>query len=192
MRRPFIILLICTASLTVIAQSEINYFPPALVKALTGNSRQPQPKLQEIKLPGDFESQVFPGKFYHLENSEVSNVIRYVYIGRVNSCRSGVCFGDQGTGPEQTSEYFDYFVLYNTEGVVQLVKVYNYQATHGQEITAASWLKQFIGYRSKTKLNTGKDIDAISGATISVEGIVADIQQKTEILGSFLELQSNR
>jgi hypothetical protein len=192
MRQLFFVLLYCTVSITVKAQSEINYSPPALVKALTGSNKQLEPKLKEVTLSGDLAGQVSLGRFYHVENSEISNEIRYVYVGRVNSCRSGVCYGDQGTGPKQTSEYFDYFILFDVQGVVQLVKVYNYQATHGQEISSPGWLKQFVGYKGENKLDAGKNIDAISGATISVVGIVADIQQKTMILGSSLELKANQ
>jgi len=126
------------------------------------------------------------GKFFTVERSAANTGIRYVYIGRVNSCRSGVCFADQSKTGKSDSEYFDYFMLFNEEGVVQLVRVYNYQATHGQEISAPNWLKQFVGYKGTNGLAAGKNIDAISGATISVEGIVADVQQKTKILDSFL------
>jgi hypothetical protein len=161
-----------------------------LVKTLTGLNRKVEPKLQEITLPGYLADQISMGRFYRVENSDNFNGILFVYIGRVISCRSGVCFNDQGSGPKQTSEYFDYFIIFNVEGVVQLVKVYNYQATHGQEISAAAWLKQFNGYRSENKLDTGKNIDAISGATISVEGIIADVQQNTKVLSAFLILSS--
>jgi Na+-translocating ferredoxin:NAD+ oxidoreductase RnfG subunit len=194
MRQPVIIFLICLASVTARGQSgsEINYLPPSLEKALIRAKQEPEPKLHEMKLPGDLADQISEGRFYSVEKTETSNEIRYVYIGRVNTCRAGVCFADQGTVPEQTSEYFDYFILFNPEGVVQLVRVYNYQATHGQEISAAAWLKQFIGYTSEIRLNTGKNIDAISGATISVDGIMSDIQQKTRILNSFLVLQTKK
>jgi Na+-translocating ferredoxin:NAD+ oxidoreductase RnfG subunit len=65
--------------------------------------------------------------------------------------------------------------------VVQ-VKVFNYQATHGQEITAKSWLKQFIGYQGQKELKVNKDIDSISGATISTYAITEDINKRSAIL----------
>ena len=132
------------------------------------------------------------GRFYTVEKSNTIEGIRYVYIGRVNSCRSGICFGDQELSTKPSYEYFDYFMLFNAEGVVQLVKVYNYQATHGQEISSRRWLKQFIGFKGENKLDAGKNIDAISGATISVEGIVADIQQKTKVLSYLLLIKAQK
>jgi len=73
-------------------------------------------------------------------------------------------------------------VAFDSNLLVQYVKVYNYQATHGQEITNKGWLKQFQGYDGSRSLTVGKSIDAISGATVSVQGITTDIQEKTRIL----------
>ena len=105
----------------------------------------------------------------------------YVYIGRVECCRSGGCDTPK-SDIALASEYFDYLIYFNTTLKVAAVKVYNYQATHGQEVTAKSWLKQFIGFDGTVNLEPGKDIDAISGATISVYAITADIEHKTRVL----------
>jgi Na+-translocating ferredoxin:NAD+ oxidoreductase RnfG subunit len=59
---------------------------------------------------------------------------------------------------------------------VQQVRIYNYQATHGQEITSKNWLRQFKNYTGEKELMAGKNIDAISGATISVDAIISDIE----------------
>ena len=63
-----------------------------------------------------------------------------------------------------------------------MVKVYNYQATHGQEVSIKGWLRQYAGYDGSQSLTVGKDIDAISGATISVYAINQDIQEKTDLI----------
>jgi len=69
------------------------------------------------------------------------------------------------------------------------VKVFNYQATHGHEITAKGWLKQFIGYTAKGNLNVGKTVDSISGATISVNGITSNIRMVTAVLDKHIVKQ---
>lgn len=56
------------------------------------------------------------------------------------------------------------------------VKVFNYQATHGHEVSAPGWLRQFKGYRGEKTLRPGKEIDSISRATISVNAIKQDIE----------------
>ena len=99
------------------------------------------------------------------------------------SCRSGICSNPADNNSEFESEYFDYFIIFNSEKVVESVRVYNYQATHGQEVSSPGWLRQFVGYMGKQSLTVGNEIDAISGATISANAITHDIQLRTlEIL----------
>ena len=59
-----------------------------------------------------------------------------------------------------------------------LVRVFNYAATHGQEVSVKRWLDQFAGHDGAKPLRAGKEIDGISGATISVNAIVADVNEK--------------
>jgi Na+-translocating ferredoxin:NAD+ oxidoreductase RnfG subunit len=122
------------------------------------------------------------GKFFELSNFQLNSNVKYLYVGRVKSCRAGGCSINNNATQGYDSEYFDYFILYNKNGAVELVRVYNYQATHGQEVTIKSWLKQFKNYDGSTALTVGKNVDAISGATISVNGLTADIEHKTAIL----------
>jgi Na+-translocating ferredoxin:NAD+ oxidoreductase RnfG subunit len=99
-----------------------------------------------------------------------------------------VCIAPQ-EGEKAISEYFDYFMIFDTIPKIKSVKVFNYAATHGQEVTAKGWLKQFIGYSGDSKLTVGKNVDAISGATVSVAGIVTDIEIKTSLLQSLVNEQ---
>ena len=169
------------------AQSEIDYKPKLLLRELASLYGQNQSLLSEIDLTNTQANQVYNGKFFIIGDHVSPNKNRYVYIGRVNSCRSGGCSGNMDRISDQTSEYFDYFIFFDANCIVRLVKVYNYQATHGQEISATAWLKQFIGYGSENSLNIGKNIDAISGATISVTVITYDIQDKTRMLKQIVQ-----
>lgn len=119
--------------------------------------------------------------------SEKTTVLGYIYVGRVNSCRSGGC----SIEPVSVEyEYFDYYFVADTIGRVLKVKVYNYRATHGHEIMSSGWLRQFIGYNGQEDLVYGKDIQAISGATVSALAINTDIQDEVNYLREWLELQS--
>jgi hypothetical protein len=124
------------------------------------------------------------GKYFQLMQS--GNTMGYVYIGRVNSCRTGGCAHPDVAATQSTSEYFDYFVLFNNAKAIVSVVVFNYAATYGHQITARGWLKQFIGFNGEKELTVGKNIDAISGATISVNGITVDIQYRTNKLKQLL------
>ncbi|MCW3788034.1 FMN-binding protein [Plebeiibacterium sediminum] len=124
------------------------------------------------------------GKFFELK----ANENKFIYIGRVNSCRAGGCAVDNhNSGP---SEYFDYLVCFSANGMVEGVKVFNYAATHGYEIVAKGWLKQFSGYSSEQNLEVGKNVDSISGATISVFAITDDVKAKTQLLSKYLSKKS--
>ncbi|MCF8392078.1 MAG: FMN-binding protein, partial [Bacteroidales bacterium] len=83
------------------------------------------------------------------------------------------------------SEYFDYFILFDAAKTVELVRVFNYQASHGQEVTAPGWLRQFVGYGGQEGLVVGREIDAISGATISADGITMDLQKRCRDIRKF-------
>lgn len=105
-----------------------------------------------------------------------NNLIGWAYTRRVLSCRNGGCDRPNSTAEVNVShEYFDYFALMNTQYSILEIKVYNYAATHGQEICSKAWLKQFKGYNGSKQLRYGKDIDAISGATISGIAITEDV-----------------
>lgn len=164
------------------AQSGIDYRPRLLLKELGNLHALSNPVLVEVSLPEPLASQVYPGKFFRIDHASGGTSPGYVYLGRVYSCRTGGCSGNPEKVSGQVGEYFDYFVLFNALGTVELVRVFNYQATHGEAITAPGWLRQFNGYSGETTLNAGKNIDGISGATISVKGITTDIQHKTRLL----------
>ena len=125
-------------------------------------------KLNEISIENN---QYLKGKFFRVESN--GNFPYIVYIGRVNSCRAGGCSIDNNLVSD-VYEYFDYVITFDENNMIKNLKVYNYQATHGQEITSKSWLKQF---RYKENFVVNKNIDAISGATISVYAITDDVNK---------------
>ena len=123
---------------------------------------------------------IHEGKVFTVEKDH--QLLGYVYVGRIVSCRQGVCSIGDAAASSESYEYFDAFVIYNAEKVVKKVKVYNYQATHGQEICSTGWLKQFTDYTSENPLIVGKHIDSISGATISTQAITNEINYVTQLL----------
>ena len=54
--------------------------------------------------------------------------------------------------------------------------VTTYRSSHGAGICSKGWLKQFRGYHGE-EIRLGKEIDSISGATISASSLVEDIQR---------------
>ncbi len=172
------------------AQGTIDYEHKALKKSLFKAGVNELSDIQEI-IPfcDDVAITNLDGKYFYIAGNISSNY-EYLYVGRVNSCRSGGCsvpFDEYNT---ENSEYFDYFILFDKVFSVRKVQVFNYQATHGHEITTKGWLKQFIGYNGDEILRPGNNIDAISGATISVNSITNDVSEKTLLLKQCLKNSS--
>lgn len=156
-------------------QKEINYTHKSIYKALIKEANINNPDLKEMTLPDAQKTNTLQGKFFFVDGN-IKSHIKYLYVGRVNSCRTGGCSISPAQIEKVNYEYFDYFIFFDSSKSVRFVKVFDYQATHGQEITAKGWLKQFYNFDGTTNLEVGKDIDAIAGATISVYAITADIQ----------------
>lgn len=159
-----------------LTQNEVDYAHKSLIREIQSFYNADVSNLHRMEIPGAVPES--PGRFFMVKGQEVMG---YVYVGRVNSCRTGGCSHGQGPA-EGAFEYFDYFILFDEGGVVRQVRVFNYQATHGHGITSRGWLKQFSGYDGSKNLEPGKDIDAISGATISVRSIANEVETRTREL----------
>ncbi|MBT3933550.1 MAG: FMN-binding protein [Bacteroidetes bacterium] len=72
-------------------------------------------------------------------------------------------------------DYFDYYILYDLNPEIQKIEVLVYRSDHGMEICNKRWLVQYEGMKSGEKREFSKDIDAISGATLSSRSITEDI-----------------
>lgn len=115
------------------------------------------------------------GKFYFI-NSGANEQLKYAYMGRLITGRSG------NSVDSEVSDFLDYIIFFSPLFQVLKVKIVRFNSAHGAEVCSSAWLKQFIGYTPAKSLMVGKNIDAISGATATVNGITFDIQSKTKIL----------
>ncbi|MBK3517764.1 FMN-binding protein [Carboxylicivirga marina] len=185
MKKSVFTLIFILGTCLAFGRGDINYEHKAIQKTLVKNCKLTNVQLKEVKLHEELNAGV-QGKFFTINSDNTDSDITHMYIGRVNSCRAGGC-SLPGATPMGDSEYFDYMMLFNKKAEVVLVKIFNYQATHGHEVTAKGWLKQFIGYDThEAKLEVGRNIDSISGATISVNGITEDVSHKTKLFESYL------
>ena len=162
--------------------TSINYQDKALAKTLKKVGILSFNDVHELAIPDSLsEFDAIQGRFFTVNAANEAN-LKYIYVGRVNSCRAGGCAIPDDGSTDINAEYFDYFILFDESISVLQVKVFNYQATHGHEISARGWLSQFIGHCSGDKLEVDKNVDAISGATVSVYAITSDIESKTNVL----------
>jgi hypothetical protein len=82
-------------------------------------------------------------------------------------------------------EFITYAVAVASDGAVQGVEIMDYKETYGYEVRRPQWRKQFVGKTSKSPLKLEKDIQNISGATLSsahVTNGVRRVLQTYEIL----------
>ncbi|RLC24010.1 MAG: FMN-binding protein [Deltaproteobacteria bacterium] len=164
-------------------QSGIDYKHKKITKEIEKLWGIEQANIVELPIPDSIKKENYiQGKYFAVADKMNVSQIYYMYIGRVNSCRAGGCSIPMDSNENFESEYFDYFILFDSAISVHLVRVFNYAATHGHEVSAKGWLKQFDGYDGTDTLRVGKNVDAISGATISVYGITEDVQLKTQIM----------
>jgi hypothetical protein len=162
--------------LSWLVSKDIDYSNRIFLKEVETVFKTGAANLQKLDLPEGSEA---AGQFFRIGDTEISG---YAYVGRVNSCRSGGCSNDSGATADAYAEYFDYFILFDASKKVTQVRVFNYQASHGHGIMSKGWLRQFAGYDGSASLEPGKDIDSISGATISVRVITQDVTDKTKML----------
>lgn len=168
-------ILILFAIFWMIITGMINYPGPELPEKKVSKAISKLWKIEDYNLSeGPKPTCDFNGKWYKVTDGKKE--FGLMYSGRVNSCRSGGCsINGQETNTE--FEYFDYLLFTDTTGKVLWVKVFNYQATYGHEVMSRGWLNQFRDLVPGRKLNYGKDVEAISGATISAEALTEDIQR---------------
>ncbi|MCY1634825.1 FMN-binding protein [Marinifilum sp. D737] len=74
------------------------------------------------------------------------------------------------------NDLFDYLVLFDKSMTIKKVVILVYRSSYGGEIMAKYWLKQFEGKHNGQQLEFNKDIDSISGATLSAPAITTGIK----------------
>lgn len=155
----------------------INAIPPFNIeKALASEVKKQINKtdytLVPIAVPDKYKVN---GKYYTI-NTASNQALKYAYMGRVMTNRSG------SQGDNESSDFLDYVVFYGQAFEVQKVKIVRFSSEHGAEVCSAGWLKQFVGHAPGKLLTVGKNVDAVSGATATVNTLTFDIQSKTYIL----------
>jgi hypothetical protein len=115
---------------------------------------------------------------HHVFNlTQRDSLMGYAIASRALGCKIGGCSTDNKEG--SSFEEFFYMTVFNTNCQIEKVKVIEYTSDHGYQIANRGWLKQFI---HKENFTVGENIDAISGATISVNSIVNGINTQKDII----------
>lgn len=72
---------------------------------------------------------------------------------------------------------FDYLVVFNTDLEIEKAKVLIYREQHGRQIGTVRWLSQFDSMNTEDRPTLGKEIDGITGATISCKSMTKAVNE---------------
>ena len=76
-----------------------------------------------------------------------------------------------------------FYVIYNLNGKINYSGVIKYREQYGSGVKSDEWNNQFIGKDFSSSYEVGKDISAISGATISANSVTKGIRKITLLIG---------
>lgn len=74
-------------------------------------------------------------------------------------------------------EYIPFALALDQRGAVKGVEILEYREAYGSQIRDAQWRGQFIGKTAGTRLQLGKEIRNISGATLSCKHVTDGVQR---------------
>jgi len=82
-------------------------------------------------------------------------------------------------------EEFTFLTIYNLSGVIEHIRILDYNSEYGYEIASVAWLRQFF-HKPGVKFTLGDNIDAISGATVTVKSLISTVNTQQIILDSLV------
>lgn len=176
MRKTSVLLFVFVAALAFGAS-----LPENAEKALNKELKRHFPDSEITLFPLAFPANELANGYFYKINSNQPLTVNYAYVGRVIACRSTTCVMPASGNIDQV-DFLDYLVLYNAAFEVEKVKIFRLNSEHGAEVTSQGWLRQFTGYSPGKNLTVGKEVDAISGATVTVNNFTSDIQETTNLL----------
>lgn len=102
----------------------------------------------------------------------------YIYIWQVESNDSikAIALMDNVYGKTLP---ITFLVIFQLDGSISSTHIIKYREDHGGAVSSDNWNEQFNGKNRKSSYTVGKDIQGISGATISVRSVTKGIQKLT-------------
>ena len=80
-----------------------------------------------------------------------------------------------------------FMVMFDTDGKIEHCQIIKYREDHGGQVQDENWLMQFKGKNYKSSFIIGKDIDGISGATISTNSLSKGIFKLSLLIHSIID-----
>ena len=84
-------------------------------------------------------------------------------------------------------EFITYAMGLDRDGTVRGLEILNYRESHGGEVRNENWRAQFDGKRYGDQLRLGKDVENISGATLSCKHLTEGVRRLLAIYRAALK-----
>ena len=109
-----------------------------------------------------------------MESQTTRTIEDKLYEIKIENNNPGYIYVDQAPSMKNV---FDFAVVFSDDLEILNSKVLIYREQHERQIGSKRWLKQFFGMTPSSRPELGKDIDGISGATISVSSMTNAINE---------------
>ena len=136
---------------------------------------------KKVVLPSDIKS--------HAEkNARLRFISDQIYLWEISLDDSfiGIVVLDNVKGKSQP---ITFVVFFDSLGLVKKSHIIKYREPIGGDVSNQHWLNQFFGKSIQSNFKVGKNIDGISGATISVNAVTRGIHRSTFVAEYFLKIK---
>jgi hypothetical protein len=124
-------------------------------------------------------------KIYSEKKARSRFMFDHVYFWKISESNSlvGVAILDNVLGKLLP---ITYLTCFNLDGQLINAHIVKYREDYGYEVGNRRWLNQFLGLDASSDYKVGKNIDGISGATISVNSVTRGINRSAIIVEHLL------
>ena len=169
------ILIILSVATTAVAT--YSYLPDYLTKKMNRHLTKIFGKEMIYKEIAIADSLAIDHQIFEVYTSDT--ISGYSIITRALGCKIGGC--DKPSTDTIAFEQFFVLTAFDKQRTIKKVRVLEYTSDHGYQIANKGWLKQF---ERDSTFEVGRNVDAITGATISVNSITKSINEQSKILKS--------
>ncbi|WP_437668683.1 FMN-binding protein [Sorangium sp. So ce131] len=102
-----------------------------------------------------------------------------VYVAESEGKVDGYAIKDEEKGMH---EPIDFAVKFSTAGAVERIEILEYREAYGDEVRGDRFRAQFHGKTASDPITAGKDIDIVSGASISSRSVALGVKRDALVL----------
>ena len=158
-------------TLIIIVISLLSAFTLADNNLLEGNQKRVNKTLNKLWVESTILTNEIKGVSTKIESKYFE-----LYTLKVDSKDTGFLYFTEAPSKVET---FVYMIVFNPDLTIKHTQVLEYRENYGAEIMSKRFLKQFAGKSNGEGLEFNKDIDGVSGATISSHSITNSVKKAT-------------